>query len=148
MPLVIENPDGLKFLEKILKCLPEPDGTTISTSATVNFFGLDYSPIYRQIRKNQQIRKLISEVEISKIFETKIQLINLSKEKILETFKMYYDNEKRNNRYFSLDEVIWSDPYRRAEIKLDPFEIKISYIGEEPDYVTKIRNKFPKYFKR
>ena len=78
MPLVIENPDGLKFLEKILKCLPEPDGTTISTSATVNFFGLDYSPIYRQIRKNQQIRKLISEVEISKIFGARISLLKVN----------------------------------------------------------------------
>ncbi|MEA3430569.1 MAG: hypothetical protein U9R08_04825 [Nanoarchaeota archaeon] len=121
-------------LEKVLKHLPEP------TYAEVSLFGnFDYSEISRQAQEVVQGAKLQDDGGL--VF----RLEDASKEKILDIYRK--SNELREvkptretgiPKRIELHKVGWYlDDH--VQVELTPWEVNAKYRGQEPTYISQMR---------
>ena len=128
-----EFPVEYENLEKILALLPEP------TSAKVSIFGeFDYSSIYNQAKEINS--NLGLKLESS---ESKYEILNPSKEIILDIYKKSYLNKgaEKGTKQIILEEVKWLQP--NYTLELTPYGcIKIKCGNNEPSFLQEFKKLF------
>lgn len=125
---------SLGELEKALKHLPEP------TYAEVSLFGnFDYSDISRQAQE------VVKGVALQTGGGLTFRLEDVSKEKILDIYRKSHElkdvkptRESDIPRRIDLHKVGWylND---HVQIELTPWEVNAKYNGQEPNYISQMR---------
>lgn len=147
------EPMSYKFMEKVLKHLPEP------MEVEVTLYNFDYSNVHKQA--NEISKTLEFELDNIGYIGIEAKMKDPSKEKILRLYKferergdrLYKlntgeDIEKIVNeedlRFISFKKAEWN--LKNLRINLDSFSVLVKCASDIPDYINKMREELKDTF--
>ena len=120
---------SLGDLEKVLEHLPEPNVVKVLLTDSIDYSSID-----------QQVQGLVPNTRLEPHGESVFRLMGATRESVLSIYRASDGQDRTKPKKIYLNRISWHwDVAADSGIELTPTGVEAWYKGEEPPYITQLR---------